>query len=271
MFCFDFPPQPYGIKPHRQLFVDSVGQRALGRLSQSLIVLAVVIQGALQSSHNEVKPPEITRGLALPRTAQTHAALNHWPTLKKGCPGGALPHNRLIMGDVNSAMGHISPCDGAEASLHCLYSVSLQCLVVKNPPANAGDTRDMGRIPGSGRSPGGGHGNPLQCSRLESPLNRGAWQAIVHRVAKSWTQLKRLSTHTMKKVQETLHSLRLCFPNCLQISMFAHWSLLSETSWGTCPTSGKTTSLWRRSFSGVAAHRRLGCDSLFALDAQEQI
>ena len=106
---------------------------------------------------------------------------------------------------------------------------------------------------------------------LENPMDRGAWQAIVHRVAKSWTQLKRLSTHTMKKVQETLHSLRLCFPNCLQISMFAHWSLLSETSWGTCPTSGKTTSLWRRSFSGVAAHRRLGCDSLFALDAQEQI
>ena len=221
MFCFDFPPQPYGIKPHRQLFVDSVGQRALGRLSQSLIVLAVVIQGALQSSHNEVKPPEITRGLALPRTAQTHAALNHWPTLKKGCPGGALPHNRLIMGDVNSAMGHISPCDGAEASLHCLYSVSLQCLVVKNPPANAGDTRDMGRIPGSGRSPGGGHGNPLQCSRLESPLNRGAWQAIVHRVAKSWTWLSdwiELNFH----LTSSSHSINSQTSLILSIQCFLH-------------------------------------------------
>ena len=59
--------------------------------------------------------------------------------------------------------------------------------MVKNPLANAGDVRDMGSIPGSGRSPGGGHGNPLQYSYLESPMDRGAWQAIVHRVEKSWT------------------------------------------------------------------------------------
>ena len=57
--------------------------------------------------------------------------------------------------------------------------------VVKNPPANAGDIRDSGSIPGSGRSPGGGHGNPLQYSRLENPMDRGAWQTTVHRVTKS--------------------------------------------------------------------------------------
>ena len=57
--------------------------------------------------------------------------------------------------------------------------------VVKNPPANAGDVKDMGSIPGWGRSPGGGHGNSLQYSCLENPMVRGAWQAIVHRVAKS--------------------------------------------------------------------------------------
>ena len=68
-------------------------------------------------------------------------------------------------------------------------------LVVKNLLANAGDTRDMGLIPGSGRSPGGGHGNPLQYSCLENPMNRGAWQTTVHRVAKSQTQLKRLGMH----------------------------------------------------------------------------
>ena len=62
--------------------------------------------------------------------------------------------------------------------------------MVKNLPANAGDIRDMGLIPGSGRLPGGGHGNPLQDSCLENPLDRGAWQATVHGVAKSWTQLK---------------------------------------------------------------------------------
>ena len=46
--------------------------------------------------------------------------------------------------------------------------------MVKNPPANAGDVRDVGSIPGSGRSPGGGHGNPLQYSCLENPMDRGA-------------------------------------------------------------------------------------------------
>ena len=69
--------------------------------------------------------------------------------------------------------------------------------MVKNPPANAGDIRDrdVGSIPGVGRSPGGGRGNPLQYSCLENPMDRGAWQATVHRVAKSWTRLKRLSNH----------------------------------------------------------------------------
>ena len=60
-------------------------------------------------------------------------------------------------------------------------------LVVKNPPANAGDLRDVGSIPGSGRSQGGGYGNPLQYSCLENPMDRGAWQATVHGVAQSRT------------------------------------------------------------------------------------
>ena len=57
--------------------------------------------------------------------------------------------------------------------------------MVKNSPANAGDIREKGSIPGWGRSPGGGHGNPLQNSCLENPMDRGAWQAAVHGVAKS--------------------------------------------------------------------------------------
>ena len=57
-------------------------------------------------------------------------------------------------------------------------------LVVKNPPASAEDIRDAGSIPESGRFPGGGHGNSLQYSCLENPMDRGAWQTIVHRVAK---------------------------------------------------------------------------------------
>ena len=60
-------------------------------------------------------------------------------------------------------------------------------LVVKNPPANAGDIGDLGSIPGSGRSPGGGHGSPLQYSCLKKPMNRGAWWATVLGVTKSQT------------------------------------------------------------------------------------
>ena len=60
--------------------------------------------------------------------------------------------------------------------------------MVKNPPTYAGDIRDTGSIPGSGRSPGGGHGNPLQYSCLENPMDRGASWATVHRVRKSGTQ-----------------------------------------------------------------------------------
>ena len=67
--------------------------------------------------------------------------------------------------------------------------------MVKNPPANARDARDSDLIPESGRSPGGGHGNSLQYSCLENPMDRGAWRAIVHRVAKSQTRLNQLNTH----------------------------------------------------------------------------
>ena len=77
--------------------------------------------------------------------------------------------------------------------INLLVSAGLQssrasqvAVVVKNPPVSAGDARDTGLIPGSGRS-GEGNGNPLQCSRLENPMGRGAWWAIVHGVTKSQT------------------------------------------------------------------------------------
>ena len=68
-----------------------------------------------------------------------------------------------------------------------LMGVFQVALVVKNLPANAGNIRDVGLIPGLGRSLGDGHGNPFQYSCLENPTNRGAWQATVHRVAMSQT------------------------------------------------------------------------------------
>ena len=70
-------------------------------------------------------------------------------------------------------------------------------LVVKNPPVGVGDERDTGSVPGSGRSPGGGNGSPLQYSCLGNPMDRGAWRAAVHRVVKSQVQLSvHTQTHT---------------------------------------------------------------------------
>ena len=65
--------------------------------------------------------------------------------------------------------------------------------MVKNLPANVGDGKDVGLIPGAGRCPGGGHGNPLQYSCLEGPRDGGAWWAAIYGVAQSRTRLKRLS------------------------------------------------------------------------------
>ena len=79
-------------------------------------------------------------------------------------------------------------------------------LVIKNLPANAGDIRDTGLIPGWERSPGGGKSNPLQYSCLENPMDRGAWWAIDHRVAKSRT---RLSNFTSKSLQMVTAAMKL--------------------------------------------------------------
>ena len=73
-------------------------------------------------------------------------------------------------------------------------------LMVKNLSASAGDLRDMGSIPGLGKSPRGEHGNPLQHSCQEKSMDRRAWRATVHRMAKSQIQLKQLSTHTFKSL-----------------------------------------------------------------------
>ena len=73
---------------------------------------------------------------------------------------------------------------------HRILSIVGVVLMVKNLPANADDIRDAGSIPRSGRPPGGKHDNPLQYSCLENPTDRGVWQAMVHSVAKSRTQLK---------------------------------------------------------------------------------
>ena len=108
--------------------------------------------------------------------------------------------------------------------LWCMVNInkswaSQVALVVKNPPANAGDLRVAGSIPGSGRSLGGGHGNPCQYSCLKNLTDRGAWRAIVHRVAKSWIWLKLLSMHS-SHIKEYIVS-KLDHPKCWNLILLA--------------------------------------------------
>ena len=72
--------------------------------------------------------------------------------------------------------------------------------MVRNPPTNSGDKRDAGSILGLGRPLGVGNANPLQYSCPKNPMDREAWQAMVHRVAKSWTRMKQLSTAQYTKL-----------------------------------------------------------------------
>ena len=128
-------------------------------------------------------------------------------------------------------------------------------LVVKNLPANAGDPRDEGLIPVWGRSPGGGHGNPLQYSCLENPMDREAWWATFHGAAKSQTQR---STYTQKKVNRMSrlgagHHAESEFGRIPReyfwVLMFMHFSVMlaSLKSTGFCLDSPSTVTL--KSFS----------------------
>ena len=87
--------------------------------------------------------------------------------------------------------------------------------MVKNLPANAGDERDVGLLPGSGRSPGEGNGNPFQYSCLNNPMDRGAWQATVHRLTKSQTRLKGLSMHICISLLNSFNRALLMINNVL--------------------------------------------------------
>ena len=85
-------------------------------------------------------------------------------------------------------------------------------LVIRSLHVSAGDLRDAGSIPGSGRSPGGGNGNPLQCSCLENPMDRGAWWATVHGATKSQTRLQRLRMYAqLHGCHSSLRSFLLCW------------------------------------------------------------
>ena len=102
--------------------------------------------------------------------------------------------------------------------------------MVKNLPANAGDTGDLGFIPGSGRSPGGGNGTPFRYSCLENPMDRGAWWATGLGVANSWTRLSTL-THTHKPSVLSCHGYSSVFikpTNMTMILVDSHLLMVSK-------------------------------------------
>ena len=135
---------------------------------------------------------------ALEKEMASHSSVLAWRIPGMGEPGGLLSVG-------SHRVGH-DWSDLAAAAANTHRGVSQVELVVKNPPANAGDVRKEGLIPGSGRSSGKGHVNPLQYSFLENPMDRGAWRATIHRVAQSRTWLKWLGTHTLKQAQNYFFS-----------------------------------------------------------------
>ena len=123
---------------------------------------------------------------------------------------------------------------------HALPWASQLALVVKNPPANSGDVKDVAWIPGSRRSPGGGHGNPLQHSCLENPMDRGAWHTTVNRVTKSQMWLMLLSTHAWSKV------FFVKVYNTGYLKWTENWAILKHSCRGYSSTSDICDHIWEQ-------------------------
>ena len=120
--------------------------------------------------------------------------------------------NKGIHSESTAGKDNPTGCDNLAQTIRILYLLVRSALVFpggsvgKEPACNARDTRDVGSNPRSGKSPGGRHGNPLQCSCLKNPTDRGTWWVTVHGVAKSWTWLKWLSNHIEKCCRPKAHS-----------------------------------------------------------------
>ena len=121
-------------------------------------------------------------------------------------------------------------------------------LVVKKLPANAGDVRDVGSIPGFRRSPGGGHDNLLQYSCLGNPMDRGAWQATVYGVGHNWSNLARMHTSILYLSIYATFSLSIhplmdtCVCYCCRVQLF-------ETPWAVACQAPPSMEFSRQEYS----------------------
>ena len=145
-----------------------------------------------------------SRGSSRPRDQTCILQLLHWQMVSLPIAPLGKPTILIYLNKVISCVLIFMFCQFAQLlsraqlfkTLWTIVQASQVALVVKNPLANAGG-RDAGLIPGSGRSPGGGEGSPLQYSCLENSTHREAWQAPVHKIAQRWTRLKQLHMNTL--------------------------------------------------------------------------
>ena len=185
------PQRPHGLQPSRLLHPWDFPGRSTG-VGCHCLLHHMVLQDLFAPRSTLCPPPpnSMPQGSLFSQAASTASSLPHgW----LGKVGGE--HCQMLEDwwdwDVYSCRGLECGCIPPMKDVDFPGGAEVQ-----NLPANARDAGDSGSIPGSGGPPGGGHGNPLQYSCLENPMDRGAWRATVHRVTKSWTWLKPLSKHT---------------------------------------------------------------------------
>ena len=166
----------------------------ISRSGAQLLMWTDLQLSAADATQGSVSRPEERR--AVPQTSSSIIA-------RAVTAPRVVPIQRELCARLSSALSELCPLiapqqlqDSRASLLHC----GQVALVVRNPPAKAGRLRDTGSIPGSGRSPGGRHGNPFQYSSLGNPMGREAWWPAVHGIAQSQTQLKRLSVHAHVQV-----------------------------------------------------------------------